>query len=658
MSYLGLDHYISKLDINEVTNLSDNHYRNAYKQAVVSEEELEALTLPTRKSAIEVAEGLRVPIKSNVLDRIQLKLTPYLNAPISLIGDSAVQWILMIAPTQSGKTVFLQVAVADAIDQDPGTCLYIYPTETDGKAAMQEKIIGMIKENDFLLKHVLTPHKTNLSTKRVALDNMTIWPAWAGSLGSLSSKPAKIIILDEIRLMGNTIKGESNAIKLADDRTTTYSLFGQARIYGVSTPAIQHDLLYKQTEVKGTQVLHWHLKCQSCRLYFVPNFFKDILPTIKSSNPENAYLMCPHCKNKQEEGMYKYDLNDEAKYGIRKIHHGAKEINSLDELKRVRTLFWFDSIASPFRPVREIAEEYIKTKPDIVNYKNFIQCWLAMFWIDDVSKTSEKKLKERRKKGFKKGRVPFGTKFLTAGVDAQDVGFYVTVTAWLDNKECYLVDHFLIECHKDTTIWQKTRQTLNDRLNQRLWDGWLVVAWAIDIADGDRTTEIRDATSSMERCFNIRGAPDSQVTTIKYFKDLNYWRVKKSVYLEETDVMSVSNSFHIPEDVEQDFLTQFPNAHKIREVKEKTGEEVYIWHKSGQNDYRMAFVYSVECLDFQIGTYTLRDKLSKEGWICNPAIKYVKEKSESSNVSKIIERDVNKSTSFEDPNNNWITEII
>jgi len=663
MSYLGLNHYVNKLEFSESTNVGNDdntnyqdHFNNAYKQAVVSKDELEALTLPTRKSALEVAEGLRVPIKSNVLDRIQLKLTPYLIAPISLIGDSAVQWILMIAPTQSGKTVFLQVAIADAIDQDPGTCLYIYPTETDGKAAMQEKIIGMIEENAYLLKHVLTPHRTNLSTKRIALDNMTIWPAWAGSLGSLSSKPAKIIILDEIRLMGNTIKGESNAIKLADDRTTTYSLFGQARIYGVSTPAVKHDLLYKQTEVEGTQILHWHLKCQTCKLYFVPNFFKQILPTIRNRNPESAYLRCPFCGNKQEEGRYKEDLNRDAKYGIMEIHHGAKEINSLEELKRERTLFWFCSIASPFRSIKKIADEYLKTKPDISNYKNFIQAWLAMFWIDDISKVSEEKLKERKLPGFKRGTVPLGTKFLTAGVDAQDIGFYVTIIAWLDGKECYLVDHFLIDCHKDTTTWQKTREVLDNRLNKRIWDGWLVSAWAIDIADGDRTTEIRDATSSMKRCFNIRGAPDSQVVTIKYFKDLNYWRVKKSVYLEETDVMSVSDTFHIPEDVEQDFLTQFPNAHKVEEEKVKTGESIYIWVKAGQNDYRMAFIYGVECLDFQIGTYTLRDKLSTQGWISNPAILYAKEKSESSNVSTIIEKD-NEYNKFEDPNNNWIEEI-
>lgn len=644
----NLDYYINQLKFSESLNL-----RNLYKNTFVSKEEINALSLPIRKSALEIAEGLRVPIKSNALDRIKLKLTPYLIAPISLIGDGEVQWIILIAPTQSGKTVFLQVAVADAIDQDPGTCLYIFPDENNGKAALKEKIIGMIEENPFLLKHVIGPHKTCLSVTKIELDNMTIWPAWAGSLGTLSSKPAKIIIYDEIRLMKLTIGKESNALKLGDDRVTTYSKFGQARVYGVSSPAYKGDLLYKQTKVLGTVILKWMFKCQNCDKFFVPNFYKHVK---WEGDIKNAFIICPFCKIKQEEGEFKFKLNVSGKYGIRKEHHGQREIPNIKELKERRMLFWYDSLASPFRSIADIALEYITTKPEIANYRNFVQCWLAIFWEEDVSKISKRKLEDRKRKGYRRGKVPIETKFLTAGVDAQDVGFYTTIYAWGNNKECTLVDHFLIECHKDNTTWSKTREILNNRLNNRLWEGWLVAAWGIDIADGDRTNEIREATSNMERCFNIIGAPDKQVVNIKYFKDLNYYKVKKSIYLEETDIIAVSDNFFIPEDVEQDFLTQFPNARKIKDTNKKTGENIFTWVKVGQNDYRMATVYAFECLDFMIGDFTLRDQLEVSNFIYNPAIMY--SVSESGDLSVIKDMQDKGYSEIEDTNNDWYDKIL
>ena len=592
---------------------------NIYSHSSFSKNEINSLKLPDRMSATEVASRIRVPMKSNVLDRIDLAITPYLRDPISLIGDEAVHWIYVIAPTQSGKTVILQVAVADTIDQNPGTLLYIYPDENNGKAAMEEKLIEMIKETPFLYKHVVQPEKSNLSTKKIKLDNMTIWPAWSGSLGTLSSKPAKVIILDEIRLMKLVIGKESNAIKLASDRVTTFEAFGQAQAIGVTTPSVKGDLMYQQTLIPDIRILHRMLKCQNCDKYWRPIFSKHVR---RDKGTDEAILLCPHCHNRQVEGEFKKQLNFKSKYGVPKIHSGEKEIPDLEHFKRRKMLFWYESISSPFRSIERIRREYEETFGKIEDYKNFIQCWCAQFWEDDISKVNDKVLRDRKLIGHIKGKVPFGTKYLTAGVDVQDSGFYVVVSAWTHDKSCYIVDQFHIECSIEGASWIKTRSILERRLNTRKWDGWMVAAWTIDIADGDRSDEIIAATSEMDRCYRIRGSSsNTQVTNIQYMKDLDYYRVKAYPYLNESDLLAITDKFILPEDVDEDFIHQFSNARKIREQHPKTGEDIITWKKSGQNDYRMAFVYSMESLDFIIeGDYTLRDMMERDGYLNNPAI--------------------------------------
>ena len=599
-----------------------------YSKTTYSENELASLYLPEKLSPVDLANRLRVPLKSNVLQDIDLSLTPYLIDPISLIGDPISRFIAMIAPTQSGKTVFLQVAVAHTIDQNPGTLIYILPDENNGKAAMKEKIIGMIEETDWLMAHVTK----KMSVTKIELDNMTIWPGWAGSLGTLSSKPAKVIILDEVRLMPLTIKQESNAIKLAEDRLTTFAEFGQANCYVVSTPSVKGDLIYSQMEVRGTLTVHWMVKCKDCYRHFQADFFKHMKWDIGA---DDAFIQCPFCKNKLEEGKHKRILNSSGGYGTNKMS-GAKELPSIKSTRQERMVFRFDSLVSPFRSTHKIVTEFYRTKGIISDYKNFWQGWLAKFWENDVSKTSEKGLKSRIKKGHIKGDVPLGTKFLTAGVDCQDDGFYVTVFAWVGEKECYLVDGFKIEIDMHQAAWKKVRETLKLRLDERTWNGWAVCAWGIDVGDTEFLRLLMDATSEFTKCYRIVGKVQNQTATIVYKKDTDTYRINKDPYLEETEKHQLTDQFHLYENIEDDFILQYIGARKTEEIHPKTGLTIVVWKKVGQNDYRMAAVYAYECLDFTIfETFTLRDMLNKDGYINNPAIKRIKVKttkiSESTN---------------------------
>ncbi|MHA1790286.1 MAG: terminase gpA endonuclease subunit [Candidatus Helarchaeota archaeon] len=625
------------------------------KNIKISKKELKALKIPKRFSTVDLAEKIRIPLKSNAFPKINLKMTPYLIDPIKLIADPNIEWLFMIAPTQSGKTVLLQIVVADCIAQNPGTLLYIYPDENNGKIALQEKVIAMIRETSFLMEHTVPPLKVNLSTKKILLDNMTIYPGWSGSLGTLSSKAAKIIILDEIRLMKKTIGKESNAIQLADDRLTTFKDTGNAQAYGVSTPAVKGDLLYNQMLVKGTIVLYWHIKCPYCEKYFIPLFFN----MLKDSPDGEAIFKCPICKEKIKDDKYKIELNKNGAYGLKGKHghFGKKVIPNVKELTRgfSRIVFRFSSMSSPFRSFQTILNKYYQTKDNIDDYKNFWQCWLAEFWEDDISQSSEISLRERINHSMKKGKVPTGTKFLTGGVDVGDAGFYVTIWAWGTSFK-HLVDSYFINCHKDSTDYKHTKKILKLKLVNKKWDNWKLACWAIDIADGDRSVELRNALDEFENCYKIIGATDKQVVNVIYKSKLDYYSIKRAPYLEQTDTMCKDESVTIYDSPEQTFFTQFVNTRKIKLEHPKTGELIITWKKCGQDDYRAATTYAWECLDilFNNSDLTLRDLLDDEKFEYNPVIQQTK------NFLLEEEEDNEKNFGYDelDIDNDWFKDVI
>jgi len=573
----------------------------------ISKEELNILYLPQRLSALEVANMIRLPLRSNFQEKIDFDLTPYLRMPTSLIGKNHVKVMGIIAPTQSGKTVWLQIVVADSIEQDPGTLFYVNPDEKLSKRGMKEKVIDMILHTPELKKHVRSIR--NVSKAGIVLDNMTIYPAWAGSLASISSTPGKRAILDEVRLMKLTIGKESNAIKLTQDRLTTYYDLGLAQLYMVSTPSVEGDLLHQQLKVPGTLVLCWHSKCCNCGKVEILDFFRNI-KVIDSV----VRCVCSDCGNYYQDNDQKRKMNSLGFYAPR----GSLE---LPLILPERVFFWYDSLVSPFRTFKAIHKEYISTKDRLHDYKNFWQCWLAKFWEDDISKTSVDNLHQKCVQD-RIGTIPNWCLLLTCGIDTQDDGFFVVVRAWGNDKLTRLVDAFFIECKIKIADSEEIKKILKREVINKIYLTELNVKWKIGLTaidtGGHRTKEIYKATVDFERFIWIKGAHESQKITITYSSEYRLYLVRTVEYLDETEDKSEQPYWELPKNIPEDYLNQFVNYRKIKKQNNITGEDRVIWVKKGQVDYRMADIHSVICLDIPTDIGKFRYELNQPNFIYNP----------------------------------------
>lgn len=558
-----------------------------------------------------MTEVVKLASKYNVLDKIDLSLTPYLELPISLIGKQGIDWIFMIAPTQSGKTVFLQMAVAESIYQSPGTAYYILPDKISGQKALSNKIVSMIHSSP-----KLKAHKKSFSMTALNFDNMTIYPAWSGSLASISSQPAKNVFLDEVRLMKLTTGKESNAIKLANDRLTTYKQYGLAHAYAVSTPSTEGDLLHQQLTIPGAKIVRWAFRCEHCGILKPLDFFKNF----ELKDKKEVRVFCKECGHEFDDNNMKRNLNKNACYVYDQPNDdGSFEPIQVEDLKGT-VIIRYDSIASPFRSFQAIMNEYLRTKDKLHDYKNFYQAWLAKFWIDDVSKTTREDLEDHRI-DTAKGIVPDWCKVLTAGIDSQGNGFYVVIRAWGSERKTRVIDAFFLDYSKYSNTADMVAEGFRHNIVDRKFSSetgkvWKIAYWAIDTG-GDRTKQVYDACSHFNNVFLIKGK-NNQDTTIKYNPKINLYLVRTSEFLDETEERFSHANFEIAYNIDQEFFIQYINTRKVRHRNKTTGETKIVWKKTGQNDYRMADVHTFICLDIPMLEGTIRRELEEEDYFLNP----------------------------------------
>ena len=560
-------------------------------------------------------------MRGNILDRVSLELTPYLREPLQYVGDSRVKWIGIFAPTQSGKSVFLQGAVADAIDQDPGPLLYLFPDERSGKKQLKEKIISMIEKSPFLAKHK-TGRVHDISKDEVYLDNMSISPGWAGSLGSMSSTSYKRVVLDEVRLMPLTTGSESNAIKFSGDRLTTYFDMGIGQGYMVSSPSTEGDLLHQQLDIPGTTVLYWQVPCPHCGEYQELDFFVNMKWNEKE---ETAKCLCRYCNGEFRDDNKKVSWNKGGVYAPKdaKIRQDGSLIEPFEITERL--FFHWSSMESPFRRFHLIWSEYVQTKGKLHDYKNFWQCWLARFWVEDESRTSIVALRERREKYYKRD-VDKRVKVITAGIDTQDHGFYVVVRGWGKGKFTCLIDQFNIKCEIEVSTESEIRDLFiknifNTTYAKENGEKWKVAMTAIDTG-GHKTTNIYNIATGFPGLILVKGR-NNQSKTIVYSKENNLYLTRTVEYLEETEDRCLDKNWILPYNVEEDFLSQYCNIRKRIFTNKRTGEKKVEWIKIGQNDYRFADLHTMICLDVPTEDQTtIRKKLEIDDFKLNPAHSY------------------------------------
>ena len=357
--------------------------------------------------------------------RWQNAITPYLIEIMDTFNDPNIHESIVVKPSQVGGTEALNNIIAYIISESPAPTLMVYPTSELAKQTGDNRIKPMVKESPALRQKF---NEKKSKQKELKFTGMTIYMATAGSVSELSSKHIKYLFIDEEDKILKDFQSEGDPVKLAYERTKTYSNQNR-KIYRISTPTTKYGRIWKAME-QADVVKKLTVKCPVCGEY-IKLEFENLKWNKNKSGTDIAkvWYECDRCKS---------EISEHEQYLMLKNVKWIVFTKNREKAQKVA--FWFNTLYSPFVTWRQVVEEFLSSKDDPSTLQNFVNSWLAEPW-EESSNEVEEVIIERSQTDCKRFIVPEWAELLTAGVDVQKSSLYYTIKAWGKNITSQVIDN-------------------------------------------------------------------------------------------------------------------------------------------------------------------------------------------------------------------------
>ncbi len=537
---------------------------------------------------------------SNQPGRWKTSKTPYLRGIMDAFSDDRIEEIVFIKPTQVGGTESILNILGYIVDQDPSSTLVVYPSDTLAEDISKNRIQPMLRATKPLAEKFREDDSKLLALQ---FDNMYIPLTGANSAASLSSKPIRFVLLDEVDKYPPRSGGgkEADPISLARERTNTFSY--NKKIFITSTPTLKTGAIWREWE-SCTRQLFFYVPCPHCGRMQRLRFHQLKFPKegSKTERSAAAYYECPYCQGK---------ISDADKH--RMLQLGQWKNEGETEGTRVspkKTGFALNAIYSPWLSFADVAYKWLDAQGDQEKMQNFVNSWLGEPWEDVGSTAGAQKVLDNRGV-YTRGMVPDWAQIITCGVDVQQNCLYYTVDAWGQGKKIYNIDHDCIPGVDFNALWDVINQTYYDVKGRD---------WYIDLAlidSGDQTDQVYDfcyvhnpltvpvkgsstpiparyRVSAIQREGSAARGMNLIICDGSYYKTMIYAKIN-----------AVDGSWQVFDGVDQEYCEQITNEHKVFERKNGVGSWVWRPKTSGApNHYLDCEVYAACAADL-LGAFAL-----------------------------------------------------
>jgi phage terminase large subunit GpA-like protein len=389
-------------------------------------------------------------------------VTPYLAGIMDASFFPSVREITICAPPQSGKSESIINCIGYAIDSAPGPLIMVYPDEDTAKLNSEDRVKPMIRSSR-RLKTYMTGLDDDMSRKRINLQHMPIYFAWARSPASIANKPCRYAVSEEVDKYPPTSgKRETSPILLTKARLTTYR--GQEKHWIISTPTITTGPVWVSYSAAQVRFDYW-VTCPTCGTPQLMEFRQikwahktelDGDGRCHSEDPETiearglAWYECPHCMATWSD--YDRDL------AVRRGHWQDREMGlELSEYLRTyqpqKIAFHYPSWISPFVPLADPAASFLRGLNDLTEFKDFHNKHAAEPWKQIIVTTTRDRILTARCE-LPPQTVPPEAVALTAGIDRQKYGFWFVVRAWARDYTSWLIHYGYLG------IWEEVEDLL------------------------------------------------------------------------------------------------------------------------------------------------------------------------------------------------------
>lgn len=423
----------------------------------------------------------RLPKQSAIPGPWSNRLVPYAAGVMDSFLDPVVERITIMASVQSSKTESAYNMLGYAISQDPAPALVVMPTDKTLRR-VNKRLQDMITESPELSRY-LTGNPDDMQKRSIVLQRMEIHFATAGSKADLANVEARYLLLDEPDRYPAATGEEGSPMEMAEARLTTY---WNRKIIEPCTPTTPDGHINKEY-LRSDQRKFW-VPCPACGGYQVLSFWQVKHQGEKAGEwPRDK--RDPDYIRQQRVARYEClycqaEIDDKDKPGMLARGVWVPEGHPID-VKTGETPppppvahvgFWWNVLYSPFRNFSEVAAQFFATKDDREKYKTFVNLWLAEPWKEIIQQRPASAILELRT-NRPAMEVPDDTLALTAGIDNQKRGFWVSIWAWVLTGsgliDQHLVRYGFIPDFQELDIWlfQDVYRTREGGLAYPVWRG-------------------------------------------------------------------------------------------------------------------------------------------------------------------------------------------
>lgn len=543
---------------------------------------------PVRAAICEWVEGHVVldAKQSAFSGPVNLDMTPYLRGILEAFQDDTCTEIDFKKSTQVGGTLVMMLMVAYAVDQDPGSTLFVMPLKDDAKDMSDERL-GPILESTPELRAHLSKKTWDKTKTRTRFDRMDLHMAWAESAAKLASRAKRYVFADEVNKYPMFTGKESDPISLAKERQRTYR---KKKLVIASTPTIPGG--YIDAAYEGSDRCLYHVPCPACGMYqplrwsnvkFSPSEWSaaqirsEKLARYQCANDKCEVLI----EESDKEGMVARGVWCPDGATVDADGKLDKPANS------PRRGFMINALYSPWLTWSDVVAEFLESKGDISKLMNWTNSWMAEEWTEKVEGYN---ISTRNVVGTDSqlGVVLDEAEFLTAFIDMQSSGgdhVWYTVRAWGGDQHSWLIEEGRLDAVYDKLGYKGGGAVTHSDFDQ-VWD--LLVEGTWEKAGGEtlqirglgidcayRTDEVYAfAARAPERIFAIRGAnkaqqaplrPVSIDTKYRRRRSINFqpWSQDTNYFKDMLARMVRDQKWHIPEGVSGAYNRQFESQHRI-----------------------------------------------------------------------------------------------
>jgi phage terminase large subunit GpA-like protein len=439
---------------------------------------------------------------------------PYMRAIMDSISDKETEEVVVMASAQVGKTEFMLNMVGFHIDYDPCPIMFMLPNKNLIDYFSKKRLSTMIEASSTLRSKVSEAKSRDSGN---TIDEKSFPGGYIAIVGanapaSLSSRPIRVVLCDEVDRYPVSAGTEGDPISLALKRTTTFR-HNRKHVF-VSTPLIKETSRIEQLYNDSTME-EWCLPCPNCGEH-QPITWKKI--------------------------KFEYETSESGEFLIKKVGHRCSSCGFLNPEKEwkkgdgqwtiqkehsSRRGFHLNQLVSPWSSWEEIVKSFLIAKRE---GREKLKVWtntvLGEAWEEDGEQLEGDELLGRLEKY--PAEIPNGVKILTAAVDTQDDRFEIEVIGWGEGKESWGIDYHVIYGNlNQSKIWNELDEYLGRTWSKEDGTSYGIACACID-SGGHYTQEVYQFTKPREarRIYAIKGKGENNGEYVPLIS--GYSRVKPS----------------------------------------------------------------------------------------------------------------------------------